>query len=174
VNTSTVIATAVVIASIALHIDLLLYWIGPAGCIILIPALIIVLTLPLLDENSWLTWAKPRINEALITDIPEVLTATRMSSQAGTHSALSVNYQHVPGHVGDGIPSPQLGLNDRQLSGIRQLGQWIKTFIGPGSLNPARTQNFDVLDKAEKIKITERIKPDGVRERSVMIFYRKI
>jgi len=166
VNTSTILATAITIASIALHIDLILYWIGPAGCVILIPALVIVLALPLLDENSWLTWAKPKINEALVTDIPEVLTATHLQSELNAHSGLPANYH--------GVSSPQLELNERQLSGIRQLGQWVKTFLSSSSLSTGRTQNFDVLDKAEKVKITERIKPDGVRERSVMIFYRKV
>lgn len=165
-NTSTIIAAAVTLASIALNLDWLLYWIGPAGCLILIPALVTVLALPLLDEASWLNRLKPAVHEAFISDIPEVLTAAR------THS---VNHQQVAlpadHHAATG---PQLGLNDRQLSGLKQLGHWVKTFIGPGSLNPARQQNLDMLEKAEKIKITERIKPDGVRERSVMIFYRKV
>jgi hypothetical protein len=137
VNTSTIIATAVTVASLALHIDLILYWIGPAGCIILVPALIIVLALPLLDEKSLLSRARPRINEAFIADVPEVLTATREHHETGTRSTLPADYHPLPG--------PQLGLNERQLSGIRQLGQWIKTFLGSGSLNPARSQNFDVL-----------------------------
>jgi hypothetical protein len=39
---------AIAAGSLALHSDTLIYWIGPAGCIILIPALVLVLALPLL------------------------------------------------------------------------------------------------------------------------------
>jgi hypothetical protein len=38
---------------------------------------------------------------------------------------------------------------------------------------PLSADRAGLLDGAEKIKITERIKPDGVRERSVLIVYRK-
>lgn len=164
-NTSTIIAAAITLASIALNLDWILYWIGPAGCIILIPALIVVLALPLIDESSWLNKVRPNLTETFINDIPEIITTPRSHAESNTYAALPADYH--------GVPSPQLALNERQLSGLRQLGQWIKTFLGAGSLSPGRQQNFDVLEKAEKIKITERIKPDGVRERSVMIFYRK-
>lgn len=168
-NTSTVVATAVVIASVALQIDFIVYWIGPAGCVILIPALIMVLALPLLDEQSVLLKAKPKQVLVPFSEVPEVLTAAPLShSRPNSGSELAVpNDYHT-------VPQPQLGLNERQLFGIKQLGQWIKSFVGPGSLSPARSKDFDMLDKAEKIKITEKIKPDGVRERSVMIFYRKV
>jgi len=167
VNTSTIIAAAVTLASLALNIEWLLYWIGPAGCLILLPALLTVLALPLIEDASWLHRLKPDpvISDAFVTDPSDVITAVRSQLDSNTHTTLPADYH--------GVPSPQLGLNERQLSGLRQLGQWMKTFLGSGSLSPARQQNLDVLDKAEKIKITERIKPDGVRERSVMIFYRK-
>ena len=87
-NTSTVIAAAVTTASVALHIDTILYWIGPAGCVILIPALIIILALPLLGEESWLIKAKPKKNMMALTEVPEVLTAVPLSSETG--SSISV------------------------------------------------------------------------------------
>ena len=165
-NTSTVIAAAITIASIALHIDTIVYWIGPAGCIILIPALIIILALPLLGENSCLLKAKPKENLAALAEVPEVLTAAPLPSEPGSSLSVPTDYHTVP--------EPQLGLNQRQVSGLRQLGKWIKSFTAPGgSLSTPRNQEFDMLEKAEKIKISEKIKPDGVRERSVMIFYPK-
>lgn len=46
-----VIGIAIVAASLSLHSTTLLYLIGPAGCIILIPALVIVLALPFLEPD---------------------------------------------------------------------------------------------------------------------------
>jgi hypothetical protein len=39
---------AIAAASLSLHSETLLHWIGPAGCIILVPAIVLVLGLPLL------------------------------------------------------------------------------------------------------------------------------
>ena len=101
-----------------------------------------------------------------LTEVPDVLTAVPLSSDTDSSISVPTDYH--------AIPQPQLGLNDRQLFGLKQLGKWIKSFTGSGNnLTTSRSQDFDVLDKAEKIKISEKIKPDGVRERSVMIFYRK-
>jgi hypothetical protein len=163
-NTPTVVAAAVSAASLSLHVEPILYWIGPAGCIILIPALVVILALPLLESGSSLHRAKPQAAERIYED-PELLTAARGAAQDPYPATLPTDYH--------ALPQPQVGLSERQLSGLKQLGQWIKSFLGPNSLSPARANNVDMLDKAEKIKITERIKPDGVRERSVMIFYRK-
>lgn len=167
-NTSTVIAIAVIAASIALQLDSVRYWIGPAGCLILIPTLVIVLTLPLLAEDSWLLGAKVKTGEWLPA-IPDDLARTPAAPPA---SPPGTSVSGVPAEY-DALPRPELGLNERQVSGLRQLSQWIRSFLGSARFGPSRNREFDVLDNAEKIKITERIKPDGVRERSVMIFYRK-
>lgn len=51
---------AIAAGSLALHSDTLVYWIGPAGCLILFPTLVIVLALPLLN----LPWPAPVIRDA--------------------------------------------------------------------------------------------------------------
>jgi hypothetical protein len=52
VNLSTVAATAIAAAAIALHSEALVYWIGSAGCLILIPTVVVVLALPLLTMRE--------------------------------------------------------------------------------------------------------------------------
>jgi hypothetical protein len=149
-NPQSVICVAVVAASLALHVDVLVYWIGPAGCIILIPALILVLSLGLWDESA--RFGRVRLD----------------SGRGEAPQELPVAWP-----VADPI-EPAL-LPERMLErrpGLPALGVRLRALLGsqPALLPGVRA---DVLEGAEKIKITERIKPDGVRERSVMIFYRK-
>ena len=146
-NNSTVFAIVIAVTSVALQIDFIVYWIGPAGCLTLIPMLIIVLALPWLNETSELE------------DIPQVLTSRQACLQPV-------------------VDDSQFELNQRQLLGLKQMSLWVKSFIGSSLqskpfISAQSNHQSDLLDRAEKIKITERIKPDGVRERSVMIFYPK-
>jgi hypothetical protein len=149
-NPQSVICVAVVAASLALHVDVLVYWIGPAGCIILIPALILVLSLGLWDESARFG----RVH--------------RGSGRVETPEALPVAWPVAdpiePALLPERTPDPRPGLP--------ALSVQLRALLGsqPALLPGVRA---DVLEGAEKIKITERIKPNGVRERSVMIFYRK-
>jgi hypothetical protein len=159
------VAAAVVVASLALHIDTVLYWIGPAGCIILVPALVIVLALPLLGRNSPLAKAGDKTIDIMAADTSDAIPASELIHETSARDLLPP----------DSYPSQQLqlGLSGRQLAGLRQFDTWLQGFIGTVLGWSAQRRPFDLLSNAEKIKITERIKPDGVRERSVMIFYRK-
>jgi hypothetical protein len=146
-STSTVVGLAVLVASIALHSDGLLYWIGPAGCIILIPAVIIVLALPLIQRDK--TAKKSRIEvEVLPPEMPP-------ASGTGTLNPIA-NLIGERGTLSQDQLQPGLGLFSRAFAG-----------------SPLHQNVLALLDNAERVQFTERHEPDGARERSVTIFYPK-
>jgi hypothetical protein len=149
-SAQSVVCVAVVVASLALHVDGLVYWIGPAGCIILIPALIVVLSLGLMDKAARFA----RVDRG----------SGRVPAPEGWPMASLEADSIAPALLPQQTPQRRSGLPVLAGRPRAVLGSW------PAPLLESRA---GLLDGAEKIKITERIKPDGVRERSVLIVYRK-
>ena len=73
---------AIAAGSLALHSDNLIYWIGPAGCIILIPALVLVLALPLIQTGLPVFSARPSGHEAINSPARPALLASALLADA--------------------------------------------------------------------------------------------